>query len=92
MGPFESGAAFVCPECDALVPLVQGWLQVHRQGSAEYAYPPGLAAVRWQPAPSRGPCPRYGPAAASGIRVVTLGRGRTTTRSRGCASVKRAMP
>lgn len=42
MGSVESGAAAFCPECGALVPLVHGrWLQVHRQGSAEYAYPRG---------------------------------------------------
>jgi adenine-specific DNA methylase len=41
MSSFESGAAAVCPECGALAPLVQGWLQVHREGSAEYAYPRG---------------------------------------------------
>ena len=44
MGTVESGAAAFCPECGALVPLVHGrWLQVHRHGSAEYAYPRGQA-------------------------------------------------
>jgi adenine-specific DNA methylase len=42
MSSFESGAAAICPECGALVPLVQGhWLLVHREGSSEYAYPRG---------------------------------------------------
>ena len=31
-----------CPECGATVPVVAGrWLHVHREGSAEYAYPRG---------------------------------------------------
>jgi hypothetical protein len=42
MTTFIHGAAAICPECDALVPLVDGqWLGVHRYGSAEYAYPRG---------------------------------------------------
>jgi len=42
MTSFEPGAAAVCPECGALVPVVQGhWLLVHREGSSEYAYPRG---------------------------------------------------
>jgi adenine-specific DNA methylase len=36
----ETSAVAVCPACGALVPLAQErWLQVHREGSAEYAYP-----------------------------------------------------
>jgi hypothetical protein len=34
---------FVCPECQARVPLVGRRLLVHRQGSGEYAYPRGDA-------------------------------------------------
>jgi hypothetical protein len=36
-----------CPECGASVPVVGGrWLYVHREGSAEYAYPRGNRAAR----------------------------------------------
>ena len=32
----------VCPQCGAAVPVVGArWLSVHREGSAEYAYPRG---------------------------------------------------
>ena len=63
MGSFESGAAAVCPECSALVPLVQGrWLQVHCQGSAEYAYPRGQdGRCSGSLLPSDGRVPRSAP-------------------------------
>ena len=36
-----------CPECGASVPVVGGrWLYVHREGSAEYAYPRGDNGAR----------------------------------------------
>ena len=36
-----------CPECGASVPVVGGrWLYVHREGSAEYAYPRGNGGAR----------------------------------------------
>jgi len=36
-----------CPECGASVPVVGGrWLYVHREGSAEYAYPRGSGGAR----------------------------------------------
>jgi hypothetical protein len=34
---------FVCPECQAKVPLVGGRLLVHQKGTGEYAYPRGDA-------------------------------------------------
>jgi hypothetical protein len=44
--PSVSGRA-TCPECGASVPVVGGrWLYVHREGSAEYAYPRGDNALR----------------------------------------------
>ena len=44
--PNVAGRA-TCPECGASVPVVGGrWLYVHREGSAEYAYPRGNSAVR----------------------------------------------
>jgi ribosomal protein S27AE len=46
--PLASGESqAVCPECGVSVPLVgDRWLQVHRQGSAEYVYPRGNAGAR----------------------------------------------
>ncbi len=36
-----------CPECGASVPVVGGrWLYVHREGTAEYAYPRGDSGLR----------------------------------------------
>ena len=57
-----------CPECGASVPIVGGrWLYVHREGSAEYAYPRGDGAQR---------CPGslfpVGPAAAAPADPATL--------------------
>ena len=44
--PSVAGRA-TCPECGASVPVVGGrWLYVHREGSAEYAYPRGDGAAR----------------------------------------------
>jgi hypothetical protein len=46
--PFDAGEPrAICPECAAVVPLVgDRWLQVHRQGSAEYVYPRGEGRAR----------------------------------------------
>jgi hypothetical protein len=43
----SAGARASCPECGASVPIVAGrWLHVHREGSAEYAYPRGSGPRR----------------------------------------------
>ena len=42
VAPRARRARGICPECGAAVSLVRDrWLQVHREGSAEYPYPSG---------------------------------------------------
>ena len=42
VAPGTHGSRGTCPECGASVSLVRDrWLQVHREGSAEYPYPSG---------------------------------------------------